>query len=190
VQTEPLVYRYIQYHFIWHGWDVWTNNFWTIGIQGTCSECNNILFSLFDMCKLAISEPLVYRLYVWSAISFYLACLTCAKLTFSEPLVSRVYVWSAMSFYLACLTCANRQFLNHWYIGYMFGVKSHFSWHVWTDNFWPRAVSYIAPCILIKSRLTPWHVVKNRTPYRFLLCQVQSDFGVLEYQSFGVLDLL
>jgi len=86
---------YIKYHFIWHGWDVWTNNFWTIGIQGICSECNNILFGLFDMCKLAISEPLVYRLYVWSAISFY----------------------------LACLTCANPLFLNHLYIGYMFRVQ-------------------------------------------------------------------
>ena len=72
-------------------------------IQGICSDCNNSLFGLFAMCKPMISEPLVYRLYVWCAITFY----------------------------LACLTCVNQWFLNHWYIGYMFGVKSHFIWHVW-----------------------------------------------------------
>ena len=99
-------------------------------IQGICLDCNNILFGMFAMCKLMISEPLVYRLYVWCAIRFY----------------------------LACLTCVNRWFPNHWYIGYIFGVKSHFIWHVWdvqTDYFWPRAESYTPPHILIKSWY-PW----------------------------------
>ena len=30
----------------------------------------------------------------------------------SEPLVYRLYVWCAITFYLACLTCVNRWFLN------------------------------------------------------------------------------
>jgi hypothetical protein len=28
--------------FIWHGWDVQTDNFWTIGIQGIYLECNKL----------------------------------------------------------------------------------------------------------------------------------------------------
>ena len=138
------------------------------------------------MCKPTISEPFVYRVYVQSAITFHLACLTCANWPFqnhciqgicsdcnnilfglfamckpmiSEPLVYRLYVWCAITFYLACLTCVNQWFLNHWYIGYMFGVKSHFIWHVWdvqTDYFWPRAVSYTPPHILMKSWYSGW----------------------------------
>src|SRR5258705_8614414 len=45
-------------------------------------HCNNILFGMFAMCKPMISEPLVYRLYVWCAITFYLACLRCANRLF------------------------------------------------------------------------------------------------------------
>jgi hypothetical protein len=94
--------------FIWHGWDVWTDNFWTIGVQGIYSECNKISLGMFDMCELTVSEPGVYRLYAWSAITFY----------------------------LACLTCVNQQFLNHWYIGYIQYHFIWHGWDVQTDNFW------------------------------------------------------
>jgi len=112
--------------FIWHVWHVQTDPFGTTG----------------------------YSVYVQIAITFYLACLPCANRWFLNLLVNRLYVRCAITFYLACLTCVNQWFLNHWYIGYMFGVKSHFIWHVWdvqTNYFWPRAVSYTPPHILIKS---------------------------------------
>ena len=73
-----------------------------------------------------ISEPLVYRLYVQCAITFYL-------FNMCEPMISEP--------------------------GYIFGVKSHFIWHVWdvqTNYFWPRAVSYTPPHILIKSWYSWW----------------------------------
>src|SRR6266481_5301441 len=68
-----------------------------------CSECNNISFGMFDMCKLTFSEPLAYRVYVLIAM---------CKLMIPEPLVYRLYVWCAITFYLACLRCANRLFLT------------------------------------------------------------------------------
>jgi hypothetical protein len=141
------------------------------------------------MCKLMISEPLIYRVYT---ISFYLAWLRCANWQFMNHWYTG-YMFREITFYLACLTCANWQFLKHWYISYifevqyhfiwhMFGVKSHFSWHVWdvrTDDFWPRAVSYAAPRILIKSWYSWW------TPNKVLIDSMTSMWtpsGV--YQDF------
>ena len=54
--------------FIWHGWDVWTDNFWTIGIQGIYSECNKILLGMFDMCELRLNMSALVSnsdLYPW-----------------------------------------------------------------------------------------------------------------------------
>jgi len=72
-----------------------TGSVWSEGVQAIGSKWNAICIGVFDMCEPMISELLVYSVYVRSAIAFYLA-------------------W---------LTCANREFLNHWYIGYMFEVQ-------------------------------------------------------------------
>jgi hypothetical protein len=52
--------------------------------------------------------------------------------TICELLIDRVYVQSAIIFYLAFLTYANRRLLNQWYIGHIFEVQSHFIYLVCT----------------------------------------------------------
>jgi len=113
--SEPLIYRVyvlIAITFYLACFQCANQRFLNHCIYTICLVCHNILFGMFEMWKPMISEPLVYRVYVWSAITFYLACLTCWKLTFSELLVYRVYVRSAIVIFI-------------WPI-----------WHVWTDDFW------------------------------------------------------